>query len=95
MRRLDLAYIAVANREVILDCSEEPILGRCAVNRHPPPEATLGRRQLAVEQHVELAEPSLLDLDLRPESNLQLCGQFASTRLVAAGNAINNPESER
>src|SRR5206468_8857962 len=95
MRGLDLADIAISNREMLLDRGEESLLGRSAMNRHPPPEATLRRHELAVEQHVELPEAPLLDLDLSPESHLQLCGPVASTRLVAAGSAVEDPESER
>src|SRR5262249_39095606 len=86
---------AVANREILLDRGEQPLLGRCAMNRHPAPETTLRRHQLAVEQDVELAEATLLDLDLRPESHPQLCGQIARTRLVTARVAVENPEAKR
>jgi len=65
------------------------------VDRHPPPEATLRRHEFAAEQHVELSEAPLLDLDLGAESRLQLHGQLAGTQFVAARTAVKNLESKR
>jgi hypothetical protein len=50
----------------------------------------LGKDNLAVDHHVELASRAGLDLDLLAEAALQLCGQTGRARLIVSNNAVED-----